>query len=53
MVQRADTLEAQTGARFMIWAESRADKKAEKRIVAPVLAEFGAGMHLSFTVRVP
>ena len=34
MIQRADTLEAQTGPWFVIWAESRAEKRVEKRIAA-------------------
>lgn len=34
MIQPADTPEAQTGPWFVIWAESRAEKKVEKRIAA-------------------
>ena len=34
MIQHADTSEAQTGPWFVIWAESRAEKKVEKRIAA-------------------
>ena len=34
MIQRADTPVAQTGPWFVIWAESRAEKKVEKRIAA-------------------
>ena len=34
MIQCADTPEAQTGPWFVIWAESRAEKKVEKRIAA-------------------
>ena len=32
MIQRSDTPEAKTGPWFVIWAESRAEKKVEKRI---------------------
>jgi transcription antitermination factor NusG len=34
MIQSTDTLEAQAGPWFVIWAESRAEKKVEKRIAA-------------------
>lgn len=34
MIQCADTPEAQTGPWFVIWAESRAEKKVEKRLAA-------------------
>lgn len=34
MIQSADTAEAQTGPWFVIWAESRAEKKVEKRVTA-------------------
>jgi transcriptional antiterminator NusG len=34
MIQRADNPETQTGPWFVIWAESRAEKKVEKRIAA-------------------
>lgn len=34
MIQRADASGAQTGPWFVIWAESRAEKKVEKRMAA-------------------
>jgi transcriptional antiterminator NusG len=34
MIERTDTREAQTGPWFVIWAESRAEKKVEKRMTA-------------------
>jgi transcriptional antiterminator RfaH len=34
MIQRADTSEAESGPWFVIWAESRAEKKVEKRLAA-------------------
>jgi transcription termination/antitermination protein NusG len=34
MIQRADTLDDKPGPWFVIWAESRAEKKVEKRIAA-------------------
>jgi hypothetical protein len=32
MIQRADTPDAQADPWFVIWAESRAEKKVEKRM---------------------
>ena len=34
MIQRVDTPEVQTDHWFVIWAESRAEKKVEKRMAA-------------------
>ena len=34
MILRAETAEAQSGPRFVIWTQSRAEKKVEQRIAA-------------------
>jgi hypothetical protein len=53
MIQRADTPETQADHWFVIWAESRAEMKVEKRIAALVLSDFEGGMPLSLVARLP